>query len=350
MQSTFGEFLKHKRQEKNLTQKQLANILFVSPSAVSKWEKDIAHPDISLLPQLCQTLEVSEHELITACIDKKSREEKIQAKKWRNLASFWSLFFYISYGVALVPCFICNLAINKTLSWFWIVFAALLLSFSFTNLPRLIKKHKLLLIPIFNFLSLCILLATCAIYTKGDWFFIVFFSVLFALIAVFFPIYVCKYKIFTKIRKINDFVSVAIDFLTLNVLLIVIENYTLTNGYSNNPWYLSIALPIVAISYLVLNLYLSIRLLKLNKLLKTCIILAFTNILYIIPAFIKIKNTYLQHEIDDLNIFKANFYVWLPEITLENNIHCIIFLTILLLSILFFIFGLIKHLKHSKKI
>ena len=101
---------------------------------------------------------------------------------------------------------------------------------------------------------------------------------------------------------------------------------------------------------MVLNLYLTIRLLKLNKLLKTCIILAFTDILYIIPAFIKVKNTYVQHEIDSLNIFKANFSVWLPETSLENNIHCIIFLTILLLSILFFVFGLIEHLKQSKNI
>ena len=39
MQNNFGDFLKRKRLEKNLTQKQLAMELFVSESAVSKWEK-----------------------------------------------------------------------------------------------------------------------------------------------------------------------------------------------------------------------------------------------------------------------------------------------------------------------
>jgi len=133
MENSFGDFLKSKRQEKNLTQKELANKLFVTESAVSKWEKDVAHPDITLLPKLSEILGVTEHELITASVDKKTREEKSQAKKWRAFSVSWSLFFYIAYAVALIPCFICNLAIDKTLSWFWIVASALLLAFSFTN-------------------------------------------------------------------------------------------------------------------------------------------------------------------------------------------------------------------------
>jgi transcriptional regulator with XRE-family HTH domain len=84
MQKTFELFLKEKRQEKNLTQKELAKILFVSESAVSKWEKDVAHPDITLLPKLAETLGVTEHELITASVDEKSRKEKVQARKWRK--------------------------------------------------------------------------------------------------------------------------------------------------------------------------------------------------------------------------------------------------------------------------
>ena len=80
MTNSFGTFLKQKRQEKNLTQKELSKLLYVSESAVSKWEKDVAHPDITLLPTLSKILGVSEHELITASIDEKSREEKVQAK------------------------------------------------------------------------------------------------------------------------------------------------------------------------------------------------------------------------------------------------------------------------------
>ena len=124
MANSFGAFLKEMRQKKNLTQKELAALLYITESAVSKWEKDVAHPDITLLPRLAEILGVTEHEIITASIDNTARKEREQAKKWRTLSFTWSLFFYIAYAVALIPCFICNLAINKTLSWFFIVFCA----------------------------------------------------------------------------------------------------------------------------------------------------------------------------------------------------------------------------------
>jgi transcriptional regulator with XRE-family HTH domain len=236
MEKTFGDFLRQRRHEKNLTQKELAKLLFVTESAVSKWEKDVAHPDITLLPKLSEILGVSEHELITASIDNETREQKLQAKKWRTLSLIWNWFFYIAYGVALIPCFICDLAINKTLSWFWIVLSALLLAFTFTNLPKLIKKHKLIFIPLSMYLALILLLGVCCIYTKGNWFFIPSLSVLLGLTIIFTPIYIAKYDVFAKIRKYNDFISVAVDFVLLNVLLIVINDYTITNGYSNNWW------------------------------------------------------------------------------------------------------------------
>ena len=267
MDMSFGEFLKEKRKEKNLTQKELSKLLFVSESAVSKWEKDIAHPDITLLPKLSEILGVSEHELITASVDKDAREEKTQAKKWRAVSLSWNLFFYISYSVAILTCFICNLAVNKTLSWFWIVLSALILSFTFTNLPQFIKKLRLILIPLSMYLALCLLLGVCAIYTNGDWFFISSLSVLFGLVIIFGPIYISKYGKFSKINKYNDFISIAIDFITLNILLIVI------NCYTGGSWYLKLALPIVLVVYVMLNILLSVRFLKTNKLLKISIIL-----------------------------------------------------------------------------
>lgn len=349
MESSFGAFLKQKRLEKSLTQKELAKLLIVSESAVSKWEKNVAHPDISLLVKLSEILGVTEHELITASIDKVARIEKTQAKKWRVLSLSWSLFFYIAYVLTLIPCFICNLVIDKTLSWFWIVASALLLSFTFTNLPKLIKKHKLILIPLAIFSAFCILLAFCSIYTNGVWFWVASLSVLFGLSIIFIPIYISKFKIFSKIRKYNDFVSIGFDFIFLNILLIVINTYSVTNGYSLNYWYFNIALPIVLTVYIILNLLLSVRFLKINKLLKTSIILFLLIFFaYIMPLFIKFKNPLIQKELNSLNIFKADFSNWTPEVTLENNIHCIIFLTTLILSVIFLIIGLIRFLKGKK--
>ncbi len=341
MKNSFGEFLRQKRTEKNLTQKELSKLLFVSESAISKWEKDVAHPDITLLPKLSEILGVSEHELITASVDNKAREEKNQAKKWRAFSLSWSLFFYISYTVALIPCFICNLAINKTLSWFWIVVSALMLAFTFTNLPKLIKKRRLIFIPLSQYLALVLLLGVCCIYTEGNWFLIPVLSVLFGLIIIFAPIYIAKYEVFSKIRKYNDFISVAVDLVMLNILLFVINVYTLINGYADGWWYFKIALPIVLIVYLELNILLSVRFLKINRFLKTSIILLLINaFVYLPPLFI---NARPESELEDMNIFKADLSTWRVDANLENNIHLIISLTLLLLTVVFLLVGLIRY-------
>lgn len=345
MEKTFGEFLKQKRQENNLTQKQLAKQLIVSESAVSKWEKDVSRPDISLLPKLAEILKVTEHELITASVDTKSREEKSQAKKWRTLSLSWSLFFYISYGVALLTCFICNLAVNKTLSWFWIVLSALVLSFTFTNLPQIIKKHRLILLPASMFLALVLLLGVCCIYVGGKWFWIAAMSVLLGLVIIFMPIYIARYDCFAKIKRYNDFVSIAIDFVLLNLLLIIIDLYNV--DYS---WYLSIALPIVAGIYLLINILLCVRFLKINKLLKTSIILTLLDVvMFLVLPLVKVKTPKVQQEIDSFNVFKANLACWSGGDYIERNICLILFLVMIALDIIFFVFGFIKHLKSKSK-
>jgi len=346
---SFGIFLKQKRQEKKLTQKDLAKLLYVSESAISKWEKNIAHPDVTLLPKLSEILGVTEHEIITASIDNKTREEKAQAKKWRVFSISWSLFFYIAYSIALITCFICNLAIDRSLSWFWIVLSALLFSFTFTNLPKLLKKHKLFLLPLLMYLSLCLLFAVCCTYTQGDWFLIVSLSVLFVLVIIFMPIYISKYQIFSKIKKYNDFISIAIDFIVLNVLLIVIDSYCVAGNYAPNHWYFNIAIPIVIVVYLILNLFLSVRFLKINKLLKTSIILFFINILYLVIPFINVNNQYVQEELSSLNVLKSDLKNWQIETLIERNIHCIIFLTIAFLALCFLIGGFVLRLTRHYK-
>ena len=341
MNKTFGEFLREKRIEKNLTQKSLAQILIVSDSAVSKWEKNVAYPDSTLLPKLAQTLGVTEHELITASVDDKANEERIQAKKWRTLSFTWSLFFYIAYVVALIPCFICNLAIDKGLTWFWIVLAALVLAFTFTNLPKLIKKHKFFLLPLCMFLALTLLLGVCCMYTKGDWFFVSTISVLLGLVIIFMPIYIAKCPLFAKIKKYNDFVSVGIDFVLLNVLLIVIDGYTVTHGASAH-WYFNVALPIVVAVYVALNVLLSVRFLRVNKILKTSVVLFLVNaFLYLPPLFIQVDNPSVQVEINSMNVFKADFSNWAMEV-IETNVHCIICLALLLMGGIFLGLGLVK--------
>lgn len=62
--AVFGEFLASLRKEKGYTQKELAEKLFVSDKAVSKWERALSMPDISLLMPLADLLGVSVTELL----------------------------------------------------------------------------------------------------------------------------------------------------------------------------------------------------------------------------------------------------------------------------------------------
>lgn len=61
---TIGKRISEYRKKKNLKQDELAEMLGVSPQAVSKWENDLSCPDISLLPELSRILGISIDEIV----------------------------------------------------------------------------------------------------------------------------------------------------------------------------------------------------------------------------------------------------------------------------------------------
>ena len=62
---TFGTFIAAARKEKGLTQQKLANQLHVTDKAVSKWERGLSYPDLTLMEALADALDLSVTELIT---------------------------------------------------------------------------------------------------------------------------------------------------------------------------------------------------------------------------------------------------------------------------------------------
>ena len=74
---SFGKTIKTLRRRADMTQEQLAELLSISPQAVSRWETDTAMPDISLLPALTAIFDVTADELLG--IDSARRGERINA-------------------------------------------------------------------------------------------------------------------------------------------------------------------------------------------------------------------------------------------------------------------------------
>ena len=74
----FGEFIAKLRKENGMTQKELAEKLFVSDKAVSKWERGQSLPDITLLNPIADALGVTAAELLNCG---KMENEKVDVSR-----------------------------------------------------------------------------------------------------------------------------------------------------------------------------------------------------------------------------------------------------------------------------
>ncbi len=72
---TLGSYIRTLRIKNSLTQSSLAGKLHVTDKAVSKWERDLSYPDISLLPKLAGILGVSVSDLLREWDDNGSPEQ-----------------------------------------------------------------------------------------------------------------------------------------------------------------------------------------------------------------------------------------------------------------------------------
>lgn len=81
-QSKIGIFIANCRKEKGMTQAELGEKLGVSYKAVSKWETGRSMPDISIMKNLCDTLDISLNELFAG---EKINEKDIKTESEINL-------------------------------------------------------------------------------------------------------------------------------------------------------------------------------------------------------------------------------------------------------------------------
>ena len=72
-----GKFIANCRKEKNITQEELAEKLFITDRAVSKWERGLSLPDADKMLDLCNILDINVNELLNGeRIDMKENNKK----------------------------------------------------------------------------------------------------------------------------------------------------------------------------------------------------------------------------------------------------------------------------------
>ena len=116
MKMTLGAFIAHLRKEKELTQKQLSEILGVSDKTVSHWEREESAPDISILPFLAGTLGITVDELLAgerraADIPVNTTPEFIPSTvtdKIKNGYNMFKIANVISAAISLFSTIICS--------------------------------------------------------------------------------------------------------------------------------------------------------------------------------------------------------------------------------------------------
>lgn len=219
----FGQFVTDRRRHAGLTQRELAMRLHVTESAVSKWERGLSYPDITMVAHLAGELGVTSQELISASEDRTGRLDQRDARnyrRWRG-ALLWTLL--ISYAATLLTCFIVNLSVSHTLTWFWIVLPAVALAFCLTVLPMLPVRAPGWWALTGSVVSLfALLLVVWLNYTQGSWLTISLAALLFTLVVVFGPILLRKFEPATPLNRHCTVLALAIDTAALVAFLVII--------------------------------------------------------------------------------------------------------------------------------
>ncbi len=329
---TFGSFIKLKRTEKNYSQKDLAEKLFVTEGAVSKWERGVSYPDITLLADICRVLDISEHELITASTDTDTRKMKHEARKFRVIRGTWFWVPTISYAVALLICFICNLAVNHTLSWFFIVLTALLCAYSFIpTFTLFFKSKKLLVFTATSLFSICLLLYTCATYTNTlFWFPTACIGILMGYTLLFLPMLLSK----TRIRILRFVISFALTFFFAILLLQSINVW--------QPFMLTSAIKVTCYGFMPVFLCATICMFRFDFCIKT-------GICSLLSASIYYFAGHVVNQLFDLteNHYEVDFYNW--EQCSSGNVIFVIVVSLILVSAVFIGIGVYRISKSKSR-
>ncbi len=101
----FAKKLQKLRKQNNLTQEELSKKLYVSRTAVSKWESGKGYPNLESLKDISKTFQISIDELLSCdeIIDISKKEKDLNNKRLNNL--FFGLLDIVGIFLIFLPLF-----------------------------------------------------------------------------------------------------------------------------------------------------------------------------------------------------------------------------------------------------
>ena len=157
-----GSFIAEERKAKSFTQKELAAMLNITDKAVSKWERGLSLPDISMLKPLSECLGVSVTELLNGERSVTSTESDIELNSVISYAQQSShsikttfrrlvgTIFSIVMLLGIVVCMICNFAVTGALTWSLYPISSIIFVWAVT-FPLIVHQQKGMLISLCSF-------------------------------------------------------------------------------------------------------------------------------------------------------------------------------------------------------
>lgn len=150
-----GNFIRELRKQAGLTQKELGGKIGISDKAISKWERGLSFPDITLLPRLAETFQVSVGEIISGrhlmpqevstetletVVSQTLEYSRRDTFRWRRLVLN---LIVILAALAAAICVIVNLAVSGRIDWAWYPLGAILMLVCWIGALVIPVRHRL---------------------------------------------------------------------------------------------------------------------------------------------------------------------------------------------------------------
>ena len=244
-------------------------------------------------------------------------------------------------GIFMIPILIClivNLATGHGLSWFFIVFFALLLAASLTVVPLIVPENKgLWTLGTFT-VSLLLLLGVCALYTHKHFFFTAAAGILFGLALVFLPFVIRTKPVKALNIPCKGLLVMAVDTFLFVVLLFAACLQAKAPGAFGRA--LAVALPFWGVAWI---LFLILYIAKCGRLIKA-------GIVTIAIGTIGLTAEMIVNGILGLAVTIPVFtpFVWTAG-TIDGNVKWIIFFGCALIGIILILAGIIRGMTGRKR-